>query len=373
MARRRPGPADPPDVRRWLAVLEEEARAALPAPLLEYVLTGARDGVTAAEAPHAWSRHRLVPRAMRDVTTVELAVRHVDGSTAAPFGVAPTTLQREVHPEGEVAVARACAAAGVPLVVSSNAGTPFADLGATGVTWWLQAYLPAERTLAVPLLQRAVAAGASAVVLTVDTPVVGTKYAAGPRDVWADVAPASLRVNFDPDYDGAVGSEKATDLGPHDIAWLAETTGLPVVVKGVLHPDDATRAVQAGAAGVWVSNHGGRQLDRVRSTAASLAEVAAATRSAPLGPAARAGVGITGEPPAVLVDGGIRSGLDVLTAFALGADAVLLGRPVLLALTRGEQGVRLLLERMHDELEEGLRLAGCRTPLEARDLPVDPA
>lgn len=373
MARRRTGPTDPPDVRRWLGVLEEEARAALPAPLLEYVVTGARDGVTAAEAPQAWSRHRLVPRAMRDVTTVDQAVRHVDGSTALPFGVAPTTLQREVHPDGELAVARACAAAGVPLVVSSNGGTPFAEIGATGATWWLQAYLPAERTLALPLLERAVAAGAGAVVLTVDTPVVGTKYAAGPHDVWQDVDPATLRVNFDPGYEEAVGSEKATDLGPHDIAWLAGTTGLPVVVKGVLHPDDAVRAVQAGAAGVWVSNHGGRQLDRVRSTAASVAEVATATRSVPRAGVPGAGTEGVGERPAVLVDGGIRSGLDVLTALTLGADAAFLGRPVLLALLRGEQGVRMLLDRLRDELEEGLRLAGCRTPAEARDLRVEPA
>ncbi len=350
-------------------MLAAQARAALPAPVLEYVLTGARDGVTAAEAEAAWSRHRIVPRSLRDVTSIDLGTRHVDGSQAPPWGVAPTTLQREVHPDGELAVARACAPAGVPMVVSSNAGTLFADIGATGATWWVQAYLPADRTLAVPMLERAVTAGASAVVLTVDTPVVGTKYPAGPTDVWGDVDPATLRLNVDPDQRDAPGSEKATDLGPHDIAWLAATTGLPVVVKGVLHPDDAVRSVQAGAAGVWVSNHGGRQLDRVRSTAASLVEVAAATRSAPAPGTPGAGPG----EPRVLVDGGLRSGLDVLTALALGADAVFLGRPVLLALTRGEEGVRQLLARLEQEVTEALRLAGCHGPREARTLPVEPA
>lgn len=365
------GAADPPDVRRWLGVLAEEAPAALSGPALEYVLAGARDGVTAGEAEAAWSRYRIVPRSLRDVTSVDLGTRQFGGAVAPPWGAAPTTLQREVHPDGELAVARACAAAQVPMVVSSNAGTSFADIGRTGVSWWLQAYLPADRTLAVGLLERAVEAGAGAVVLTVDTPVVGTKYPAGPREVWDEVDDASLRLNFDPGYRDAPGAEKATDLGPHDIAWLAATTGLPVVVKGILHPDDAVRAVQAGAAGVWVSNHGGRQLDRVRSTAASLAEVAAATRAGPgadPGPSA----GAPAEIP-VLVDGGLRSGLDVLTALALGADGVLLGRPVLLALTRGEEGVRGLWERLREEVTEALRLAGCRTPHEARALGVEPA
>ncbi len=370
------GPAgDPADLRRWLEVLAQEARSSLPGPVLEYVLTGARSGVTAGEAEAAWSRYRLVPRSLRDVTRVDLGTRHADGSLAPPWGVAPTTLQREIHPDGELAVARACAEAGVPMVVSSNAGVPFAEIGRTGAAWWLQVYLPADRTLAVPLLERAVSAGARAVVLTADTPVVGTKYAAGERVVWDDVDPAAVRVNFEPGYQDAPGSEKATDLGPHDIAWLGATTGLPVVVKGVLHPDDAVRAVQAGAAGVWISNHGGRQLDRVRSTAASVAEVAAATRSAPMGDGP-AGSGSAPGPAVevpVLVDGGLRSGLDILTAFALGADTVLLGRPVLLALTRGEQGVRSLLTRLEEEVTEALRLAGCRTPREARALPLDPA
>jgi 4-hydroxymandelate oxidase len=217
-----------------------------------------------------------VPHVLRDVKTVDPAVRLLGTDFASPVGVAPTTLQRAVHPDGELAMARACSEAGSPLVVSSNAGTPFADIGATGAAWWLQAYLPADRTLAEPMLAAAVGAGASAVVLTVGTPVVGTKYADGPS-VWETIDPGMLRVNFGPLYnDTAPGSEKATDLGPRDIGWLRETTALPVVVKGVVRPDDARRAIQAGAAAVWVSNNGGRQLDRTVSTAVALPSVVSA-------------------------------------------------------------------------------------------------
>lgn len=330
--------------RPWRESLEERARAALPAPVLEYVLQGAREGVTAAEATGAWQRVRFVPRVLRDVTDVDLATDLLGRPARVPWGVAPSTLQRAVHPGGEAAMARATAAAGTVMVVSSNAGTPFEEIAATGVRWWLQAYLPADRTLADGLLARARDAGAEAVVLTVDTAVVGTKYHAG-APVWDVVDPSLLRVNFDPGYDHeAPGAAKATDLGPADLARLREVTGLPVVVKGVLRADDARACVDAGAAAVWVSTHGGRQLDRAASTASCLPAVAAAV----------------GERAQVYVDGGIRSGLDVLAALALGADAVFLGRSPLLALVEGEAGVARLHAELREELAEAFRLAGCR-------------
>ena len=238
---------------------------------------------------------------------------------ARAVGVAPTTLQRAVHPDGELAMARATAAAGSVMVVSSNAGTPFADIAATGVRWWLQAYLPADRTLAEPMLDRAVAAGAEAVVLTVDTPVVATQVRRrgqrlgrrrpgdGPGQLRPRVRRAARR------REGARPRSRTTSAG-----WPSRT-GLPVVVKGVLRPDDARRCVQAGAAAVWVSNHGGRQLDRAAATAECLPDVR------------RRGRGRA----EVYVDGGVRSGLDVLAALALGADAVFLGRLPLLALVDG--------------------------------------
>lgn len=349
------GAGQPLDAARWVDELARRARTALPPEVVEYVLQGARDGVTAAEAVASWRRVRLVPRVLRGVDRVDLTTPLLGARVRAPLGVAPTTLQRAVHPEGEAAVARAAAAAGVPVVVSSNAGTPFADVGATGARWWVQVYVPQDRALAEPLLDRAVAAGAEAVVLTVDTPVVGTKYAAGERRVWDVVDPAWLRVNLDPGQEGAPGSEKARDLGPADVAWLGERTGLPVVVKGVLHPDDARVALAAGAAGVWVSNHGGRQLDRVVATVDALPTVAAAARAAAPG-------------ALVLVDGGVRGGLDALAALALGADLVMLGRAPLLALLDGADGVARLLSLVADELADAMLLAGCATPAEAAAL-----
>jgi 4-hydroxymandelate oxidase len=334
----------------WLDGLADRARAVLPAPVFEYVATGAREGLTAREA--GWAGVRLLPHVLRDVTEVSLSTTLLGVEASVPWGVAPTTLQRAVHPEGELAMAQACAAAGSVLVVSSNAGTRFAEIGATGVRWWLQAYLPADRTLAEPMLERAVAAGAQAVVLTVDTPVVGTKYSAGEQVVWDVVDPSLLRVNFDPGHDDRAGAEKATDLGPHDLGWLAEVSGLPVVVKGVLRPDDALRCAQAGASAVWVSNHGGRQLDRAASTAAALPDVVTALDGA----------------AEVYVDGGVRSGLDVLAALALGADAAFLGRQALWALVEGAAGVARLHDELGVELAEAFRLAGCRTVADTRGI-----
>ena len=344
---------------RWQDELERAARRALPRPVFEYVALGAADGVTAAEAEQRWRSVRFRPRVLRDVTEVDLSVSLLGRATPVPWAVAPTTLQRAVHPEGELAMARAAAASGSLLVVSSNAGTPFRDIATTGARWWLQAYLPADRTLAEPMLERAIAAGAEAVVLTVDTPVVGTKHPRNPQSVWEVVDEATVRVNFDPGFAARAGSEKAADLGPHDIGWLAETTGLPVVVKGVLRGDDALRCTQAGAAAVWVSNHGGRQLDRAASTADCLPEV----------------VDALGDDAEVYVDGGVRSGLDILAALALGARCAFLGRLPLLALVGGQAGVEQMHRQLSRELVEGLRLAGCRRTLDARTLlatrPVD--
>ncbi len=341
------------DDARWLAGLEQRARDVLPPAVLEYIVQGSRDSVTTSEAVAAWSEVRFRPRVLHDVTHVDLGVDLLGHRMDVAWGVAPTALQKAVHPEGEVAMARAVAAAGSTMVVSSNSGTPFAEIGATGVHWWLQVYLPEDRTLAEPFLERAVAAGASAVVLTVDTPVVGTKYASpGTGLVWDDVDPSMLRVNFDPGYEEHPGAEKALDLGPHDIGWLADRTGLPVVVKGVLRAEDAVRSVQAGASAVWVSNHGGRQLDRAASTASCLPEIVEAV----------------GDRAEVYVDGGLRTGLDVLAALSLGAHAVFFGRSPVLALAEGTEGVLRWHQTIRAQAEDALRLAGCRTPADTRGL-----
>ncbi|KRF14071.1 hypothetical protein ASG90_14960 [Nocardioides sp. Soil797] len=332
----------------WLEGLEAAARHTLPEPVHRYIRQGAGASLTAAEAAASWDRIRFAPHVLRDVTEVDLGATLLGTEVSAPIGVAPTTFQRAAHPDGELAMARAVAESGALMVVSSNAGTTFADIGGTGVTWWLQAYLPTDRALAEPLLRRAVDAGARAVVLTVDTPVVGTKRDDGPT-VWETTDPGWLRVNFDRGYAERPGAEKALDIGPGDIRWLASTTGLPVVVKGVLRPDDARRCVQAGASAVWVSNHGGRQLDRAVATSEVLESVVAAV----------------GGDAEVYVDGGLRSGTDVLAAMALGADAAFLGRLPLWCLAAGEDLVVAMFDTLATQLREATRLAGLSRPSQA--------
>jgi 4-hydroxymandelate oxidase len=339
---------------RWVEQLEELARAALPEAVHRYVRQGARDGVTAAEAVEAWERVRFLPRILRDVTEVDCSSELLGTPVRSPFGIAPTTMQRAVHRDGELGMARAAAASDTLMVLPSNAGTTFEEVAATGVAWWLQVYVPSDRLVCKPLLERAVDAGAAAIVLTADTPVVGTKYDDGQETVW-DVADSSwLRANFDADQDELPGHEKAMDLGPQDIDWLRKVTGLPVVVKGVLRAEDARRCVDAGASAVWVSNHGGRQLDSTAATADCLVAVADA---------------VDGSAE-VYVDGGVRNARHGFAALALGADAVFLGRSPLFALgVDGQTGVTRLLDALAAELAETMRLAGCnRLGAVTRDL-----
>lgn len=340
----------------WLDGLEAGAAAVLPASVHRYIRQGAREGVSAAEAVAAWRAVRFLPHAMVDATQVRTGTTLLGTEVTAPIAVAPSTFQRAVHADGEVAMATATRDAGSLMVVSSNAGTSFSEIGATGVAWWVQAYLTADRSLALPLLRRAVAAGARAVVLTADTPIVGTKYDDGPS-VWEETDPGILRVNFDPDTRDLPGFAKATDLGPPDVAWVREVTGLPVVVKGVLRADDTVRCVDAGAAAVWVSNHGGRQLDRSVATAEALPGVVAAV----------------GDRVEVYVDGGLRSGLDVLAALSLGARATFLGRLPLWALVGGAESVLRMHRDLAAELVEALRLAGISDLGEAPSVLAPPA
>lgn len=328
----------------YVASLEERARARLPEAVHRYFRQGARDSITAREAERAWDEFRLVPRVLRDVSQVRTAATLLGTEFRTPFGIAPTTMQRAAHPDGELAMARAAAQSESLLVLSSNAGSTFEDVADTGVTWWLQMYVTADRPASKPVLERAVSAGAKAIVLTVDTPVVAAKLDGDAETVWDVAQPGWLRVNFPEGYDDTQpGHEKATDLGPEDIDWLRDVTGLPVVVKGVLHPIDARRCVEAGASAIWVSNHGGRQLDYAIPTAEALRAVATA---------------VAGEAE-VYVDGGVRCARHAIVAAALGARAVFLGRPALYALAAdGQDGVARLLYELHEELREALRLVG---------------
>jgi len=340
--------------------LQRNARARLPAPVSEYFDQGAGASFSTGEAVAAWDRIRLRPRMLRDVSSVSTSTTVLGQPLATPVCVAPTALQRAAHPDGELATARGVAASGSLMAVSNNSGTSFAQIAGTGVRWWQQVYVYRDRALTTAMLERGREAGASAVVLTVDTPVVGRKHNAG-QSVWDMVPDDYLLANVDRAGIAEDALVYADDLTPDTVGWLRDVTGLPVVVKGVVRADDARTLVAAGASAVQVSNHGGRQLDLAVATADALPEVAAAVQE---------------SGAEVYVDGGIRRAEHVLGALALGARAVFVGRPVLWALAAGgdsgqggSDGVAALLATLTDSLGHVMRLAGVRSTGEiTRDL-----
>lgn len=288
-----------------LAAQEARAREVIDAEVLTWIDDGAVDG--------GWSSYSFRPHVLRDVSTVSTATALLGTAVRSPVLVGPTAFHSRLHPLAERATSVGAAAAGSLMVWSMRASVPFEGEG-----WW-QAYVLRDRQLTLDACLRARDRGARAIVLTGDTPYLGTARRAPLGD--ADQAPATLR----------------------DVDWLASRTGLPVLVKGVLRGDDAEACLDAGAAGLVVSNHGGRQLGRAVATSAALPEVVTA---------------VAGRAP-VLVDGGIRSGLDVLCALALGAAAVLLGKPVLWALAAdGAAGVESCLRALTDDLAGVMGLAG---------------
>ncbi|WP_130441565.1 alpha-hydroxy acid oxidase [Kribbella rubisoli] len=332
---------------RWIDTLEAAAAEKLPEAVHRYFRQGSAGGVSVGEATAAWSAYRFRPHVLNDVSAIDLRTTVLGVPVDAPILVSPSTMHRMADPDGELAMARGVGAANSLLGISSNAGTRFAELGATGVPWWLQIYVLRNREITRRMLDAAVEAGARAVVLTVDTPVVGRKEDDGDT-VWDLAQPGQFLANL-PDGEWSDDDlDKADDLNPDVIGWLADRTGLPVVVKGVLRGDDAKRCADAGAAGIIVSNHGGRQLDASIPTAQALPEVAEAV----------AGTGVE-----LYVDGGIRRGEHILAALALGARAVFVGRPALWALTvDSSAGVTRLLTDLGEELEHTLSLVGQPTP-----------
>ena len=212
---------------RWIDGLEEEATRLLPEAVARYFRQGSGPGVTASEAEQAWRDVRLRPHVLRDVSDVSTATELLGTPVDVPIGIAPTTLQRHADPDGEVAMAQGAATAGTLVCVSSNAGSTYDAIARAGAPWWVQAYVLRDRGLTAAMLARAVAAGARAVVVTVDTPVVGSKDDDGPT-VWDETPDDFLHANHDIDLGSAsdhLDLEKASDLTPEVVGWLAERTG----------------------------------------------------------------------------------------------------------------------------------------------------
>lgn len=331
---------------RWIDSLAAEAENKLPRPVFEYFVQGTNAQHSLREATAAWDQVRFRPRVLRDVSRISTGTTVLGTDIRTPVLAAPSTLQHYAHPDGEIANATGLADAGSLMCVSSNTAITFDTLAKPGAPWWIQAYVMSDRARTADMLMAAREAGARAIALTADTPVPGRKVYSGP-DVW-DVVPANAtHANWGKAENDIDPNEKAASLTPEVIGWLRETIGLPVIVKGILRGDDAKIAADAGADAIWVSNHGGRQLDGAVSTARALPEVADA---------------VAGTDTEVYVDGGIRRGEHVLAALALGARAVFLGRPILWALTvDGADGVRRLIGDLTDELREAMMLAGYPT------------
>jgi L-lactate dehydrogenase (cytochrome) len=345
--------------------LEERARERLSAEAFGYVAGGAGSERTMRANIDAFERWQIVPRMLRDVSDRALGASILGTSMSAPLLLAPVGVQSIVHPDAELAVARAAAAHGLPFILSTAASHSIEEVAAAmepahPASRWYQLYWPTERDLAASFVARAADAGYEALVVTLDTWLLGWR----PRDLTNAYLPflkGEGVANYfsDPVFRAALERPPEEDIGPAighwayqfsnprvtwaDLAWLREQTALPIVLKGIIHADDARLALEAGVDGLIVSNHGGRQVDGALGALDAL-------------PAVRDAVG---EDFPVLFDSGIRTGADVFKALALGANAVCLGRPYVWGLgLDGQAGVEHVLRCLLAELDLTLALSG---------------
>lgn len=348
-----------------LAEHEALARQHLDPAVFAYFNGGAADETTLCGNLKAWQRIPLASRVLRPLAGGHTRVELLGRTLAHPILVAPMAHQRLAHVDGEQATALAAAAMGAGLVLSTQASTPLEDVSRLVLAerergpLWFQLYLQHDRDFTRALVQRVEAAGYEALVLTVDAPVSGVRDRERRTGFTLPPGVSSVNLRGLPALPAATLAPGQSALFDHllahapsweDLAWLHGVTRLPVLLKGITHPDDARLAVEHGAAGLIVSNHGGRTLDTLPATAELLPPVVHA---------------VAGRLP-VLVDGGIRRGTDVLKAMALGASAVLVGRPILHGLAHGgARGVAQVLRLLRDELEISMALCGCRTLAEA--------
>ncbi len=339
---------------------EELARETLPQAIFDFIAGGAEDEITLNRNREAFQRIHLRPRILIDVSQVAPSTHVLGQPVSFPVLLAPVALHRAAHPDGELATARAAAAHGLIMVLSTMSSYTIEEVAdAANGPKWFQLYVNPGRDVTERLVRRAEAAGYSALCLTVDAPYLGRRE----RDLRnrlefpPDVTYRNLERDVDlsavppmGDQGSALAAAAVRLINPamtwHDVDWLRSLTSLPLLVKGIVTAEDAGLAVEHGVAGVVVSNHGGRQLDSVPATIEVLPEIVEAVRGRAV----------------VLVDGGIRRGTDVLKALALGAQAVLIGRPYVWGLAAdGEAGVRRVLELLKTEFELAMALTGCRS------------
>ncbi|HLX33977.1 MAG TPA: alpha-hydroxy acid oxidase [Candidatus Limnocylindrales bacterium] len=361
---RRSGTGPPVDLPSIVALADFEApaRQRMDPAAFDYLAGGSWDEVTLGEASEAWRRYRFIPRVLRGVRSVDLRGDFLGHRSTLPIAIAPMAAQALGHPGAEVEMARGAAAAGIPICLSTSASTSLEDVavGAPAAARFFQLYLVGDLGSSRSLVERAEAAGYAAIVLTVDLPVLGYRDRdrrsgfALPHMPMVDGATAAA----DRDRYGGLDRQREIGLDWATVDLVRSWTSLPVLLKGILSPADARQAAEAGVDGIGVSTHGARQLDRVLATAEALPPIVEAVEGR----------------CAVWVDGGIRRGLDVIVALALGADAVLIGRPFYWALAAGgAAGVERAAAILREELEIGLTLLGAASVADLdRELVVRP-
>ena len=329
-----------------LADFESLAVDRMAGPAYDYVAGGAWDEITLGESVEAWREHRFAPRVLRDVRSIDLSGTFLGRRFPLPIAIAPMAAQAMAHPGAEGEMLAGAAAAGIPFCLSTSSSMTIEEVAAAApdAARWFQLYVVGGMGYSRELVQRAEAAGFSALVLTVDLPVLGRRE----RDQRSGFTLPPMPLVDGADHErerryGGLEDQRVEGLTWDTLAEIRSWSGLPLVIKGVLAPADAALAVEAGAAAIVVSTHGGRQLDRVISSAAALPGVVDA---------------VAGRCE-VWVDGGIRRGLDIVTAVALGATGVLIGRPFYWALAAGgRHGVERAVDILRAELAIAMPLLG---------------